>query len=178
MPLFLAEEEQGGASGRSVRRRPRRLAAVGGREPEPGDVADRTLSVLVVEDDPAMRMVCTFNLEAEGMRVLAATTGVEAVELARREQPDLVLLDVMLPDLGGFEVAERLHGLPIVFVSARASEKDLEQGRRAGGIDYVTKPFDPIALASRLREDLEALRKGGSASQVWESRFGTRSDDD
>ena len=119
-----------------------------------------------------MRLVCTVNLEAAGFDVAAATTGSEGVELAASHHPDLVLLDVMLPDLGGFEVAERLGDVPIVFLSARASMEDLERGRLVGAIDYVTKPFDPISLPIRLREDLELLRDGG-AEQVWRSRFGS-----
>jgi DNA-binding response OmpR family regulator len=133
---------------------------------------DRPLTVLLVEDDPAMRMVCQVNLESEGFHVLAAERAMEALTLAESERPDVVLLDVMLPDLGGFEVAARLPGLPVVFLSARGSEHDLEQGRRAGAIDYVMKPFDPVELASRLRADLDALARTGSPEEVWEMRFG------
>ncbi len=165
---LLGVDEQSAGSGELCRQRHRHLNRVGGTSPR----ADgRTESVLLVEDDPAMRLVCTYNLEADGFHVLTATTGREALDLAAREEPDLVLLDVMLPDLGGFEVAERLRDLPIVFLSARAAEADLERGRAAGAIDYVTKPFDPVALPSRLREDLEELRRGG-VHRVWTLRFG------
>jgi DNA-binding response OmpR family regulator len=87
------------------------------------------------------------------------------------------LLDVMLPDLGGFEVAEALRAdeatrdVPLVFVSARTSPTDLARGRAVGAIDYVTKPFDPVGLADRLREDLEELGRAGAES-VRELRFG------
>jgi DNA-binding response OmpR family regulator len=133
--------------------------------------------VLLVEDDPAMRLLCTVNLELSGFTVAAAKDGAEGVERARAEAFDLVLLDVMLPDLGGFEVAERLRadartrGLPIVFLSARGSELDIERGRVAGGIDYVVKPFDPLALPQRLREDLDEHSRTG-ATGVWRLRFG------
>jgi two-component system OmpR family response regulator len=120
-----------------------------------------------------MRQLVTVNLELSGFRVVAAATGEEGLALATREGPDVVLLDVMLPDLGGFEVAERLPDVPIVFVSARTSESDLERGREVGAIDYVTKPFDPIALADRLREDLEELGRGGP-ERVWRLRFGSK----
>ena len=119
-----------------------------------------------------MQLLVAFNLEAAGFRVVVAKTGNEGIELAAVEKPDVVLLDVMLPDLGGFEVAEQLRAVPIVFMSARASESDLERGRGVGAIDYVTKPFDPVVLADRLREDLEELKRGGGAEQVWRMRHG------
>jgi two-component system phosphate regulon response regulator PhoB len=166
-PLFAGEDrdrEEPAEPGQS-----RHLSVVGG---DPRAARDRALTVLLVEDDPAMRLVCTYNLEAAGFRVVTASDGRQGVELAEAEKPDLVLLDVMLPDLGGFEVAQRLRAVPIVFLSARASEADLERGRAAGAIDYVTKPFDPVALPDRLREDLDELRKGGGAERVWTMRFG------
>jgi DNA-binding response OmpR family regulator len=85
----------------------------------------------------------------------------------------------MLPDLGGFEVAEELRrdartaGVPIVFLSARGSELDIERGRSAGGIDYVVKPFDPLVLPQRIREDLDEHSRTGAAG-VWRLRFGPR----
>jgi DNA-binding response OmpR family regulator len=147
------------------------LRSVGGTER--GDVPAAGLSALLVEDDPAMRLICVINLEAAGFRVTVATTGEEALALVAREQPDVVLLDVMLPDLGGFDVAERLPKIPIVFLSARGSGADLARGRAAGAIDYVTKPFDPIGLPERVREDLEELERTGSAEGVWTLRFGS-----
>jgi len=150
---------------------PRRLSAVAGGRPS-GE-SSRVLSVLVVEDDPSMRLLVTVNLELAGFRVTAAATGAEGLELAENEKPDVILLDVMLPDLGGFEVAERLPETPIVFMSARTSESDLERGRGVGAIDYVTKPFDPMALPDRLREDLEEFERGG-AERVRVLRFGPK----
>ena len=132
---------------------------------------------LVVEDDPAMQMLVAFNLRLAGFDVTTASTGREALERAPEQRFDVILLDVMLPDLGGFEVAEELRAaeptrdVPLVFVSARTSPADLARGRAAGAIDYVTKPFDPVRLADRLREDLDELARG-SADDVWELRFG------
>lgn len=166
-PLFAGEDREDDGPGEPAP--PRHLSVVGAKA---GAARDRPLSVLLVEDDPAMRLVCTYNLEASGFRVISASSGRQGVELAEAEKPDLVLLDVMLPDLGGFEVAQRLRAVPIVFLSARASEADLERGRLAGAIDYVTKPFDPVGLPDRLREDLDELRKGGGAERVWTMRFG------
>jgi len=169
-PAFLAEEGSSGRSAQSGGRPARRLAAV--RDAAPSEPAADVLTVLLVEDDAAMQLVVSVNLEAAGFRVVPATTGGEAVALAGSARPDVVLLDVMLPDLGGFEVAERLAGLPIVFMSARVSATDLERGRQLGAIDYVTKPFDPLLLPARLREDLEELKRRGRADRVWELRFG------
>lgn len=169
-PLFLAEEERGGSF--SPKARPaRRLPAVDGATS--GEASHRVLTVLLVEDDPAMRLLVAYNLEAAGFRVAGATTGEEGLRLATSERPDIALLDVMLPDLGGFDLAERLRPLPVVFVSARAAEADIERARRAGAIDYVAKPFDPVALPARLREDLAELDRNG-AQRVWALRFGTK----
>jgi two-component system, OmpR family, alkaline phosphatase synthesis response regulator PhoP len=131
--------------------------------------------VLLVEDDASMAMLCRFNLELAGFEVVTADTGVEGLIKATSERFDLVLLDVMLPDLGGFEVAERLrgHSAPIVFMSARDAEDDVEQGRLAGAIDYVSKPFDPVDLPVRLRGDLEELERSGTDG-VWQLRFGPK----
>lgn len=168
-PLILGVDDEGGGSDPAEPNSPRHLHAVGGNA---GEAIGGPTVVLVVEDDPAMQLLVAFNLEAAGFRVVVATTGHEGIELAAAEKPDLVLLDVMLPDLGGFDVAEQLRAVPIVFMSARASGSDLERGRAAGAIDYVTKPFDPVALAGRLREDLEELKRSG-AEQVWHLRHGT-----
>jgi two-component system phosphate regulon response regulator PhoB len=133
--------------------------------------------VLVVEDDASMRLLCRFNLGVAGFDVVVAATGEEALAAAEAGRFDLVLLDVMLPDFSGIEVARRLRRgvgrarLPIVFVSARGSEEDLERGRVAGAIDYIVKPFDPVALPQRLRDDLEELGRTGAAG-VWRLRFG------
>jgi CheY-like chemotaxis protein len=167
-PLFLAGEEHD--STEPVRVRARHLSPIGD---EPGGSTKAALSVLLVDDDPAMRLLCTFNLEAAGFRVAEATSGTEAIELAAHEHFDVVLLDVMLPDLGGIEVAARLRGVPIVFLSARVAEDDLERGRRAGAIDYITKPFDPVALPARLQEDLAELGRSGPDG-VWVLRHGRR----
>lgn len=148
----------------------RHLAPVGDT-PE-GRWEDRVISVVVVEDDPAMRLLVQFNLETAGFRVALAETGSQGLEAVAAEEPDLVLLDVMLPDIGGFDLAGRLGDVPIVFMSARASAADFARGRAVGAIDYVSKPFDPVVLPDRLREDLIELERSGSATHVWTLRFG------
>jgi len=138
------------------------------------------LRVLLVEDEPSMRLLCTFNLELGGFEVTSVETGAEGLARASEGGFDLLLLDVMLPDLGGFEVAQRLREsaeapcTPVVFLSARGSETDLARGRAAGAIDYVVKPFDPVALPHRLRDDLAELARSG-ADAVRRRRFGGRS---
>lgn len=144
-----------------------------------GHAATTRLRVLLVEDEASMRMLCSFNLELAGFEVVSVGTGAEGLARATEEGFDLVLLDVMLPDLGGFEVAKQLRervsglGTPVVFLSARGSEEDIALGRAAGAIDYVVKPFDPVALPQRLREDLAELGRSG-AEAVRRRRFGAR----
>ena len=123
-------------------------------------------TVLVIDDEAPIRLLCRVNLEAEEMTVLEAANGAEGLELARRERPDVILLDVMMPGLDGWQVAERLFDhedtaqIPIVFLTARAEFRDRARGLDLGGIDYVTKPFNPLELAELMRGLLERLRRG------------------
>jgi DNA-binding response OmpR family regulator len=169
-PLVLEFDGPSESSDRGPAPGGRRLVSVG--DPPEGRWEDRVISVVVVEDDPAMRLLVQFNLEAAGFRVTLAETGTQGLEAVASEQPDLVLLDVMLPDMGGFDIAQRLQAVPIVFMSARASAADFAHGREAGAIDYISKPFDPVALPDRLRQDLIELERSGSATHVWTLRFG------
>jgi DNA-binding response OmpR family regulator len=122
--------------------------------------------VLLVDDEPAMRAVCRMNLELEGFDVLEAAEGAEALRLALRERPDLVLLDVMMPAMDGYDVARRLQShpatstIPVVFMTALAATDDRRRGFDAGGVGYVVKPFDPVYLGETVRRTLERLRKG------------------
>ena len=117
--------------------------------------------VFVVDDDPAIRMMCRFNLVASGIEVVEATNGKEALELLSQEQVDLVLLDAMMPVADGWHVARELGGsVPIVFLTARAEDADRALAVELGAIGYITKPFDPVELASRLETILERLERG------------------
>jgi DNA-binding response OmpR family regulator len=122
--------------------------------------------VLVVDDDAPIRLLCRVNLEAEGMEVLEAEDGPGGLEKARSDRPDVVLLDVMLPKLDGWHVAEallddpRTDGIPIVFLTARAELRDQARGLEIGGIDYITKPFNPVELAKLIRKLLEGMERG------------------
>jgi DNA-binding response OmpR family regulator len=122
--------------------------------------------VLVIDDEAPIRLLCRVNLEAEGMDVLEAGDGPSGLETARSAEPDVILLDVMMPGLDGWRVAEELledertSGIPIVFLTARAEVRDRARGLDLGGIDYVTKPFNPIELAPLVEELLARVERG------------------
>jgi DNA-binding response OmpR family regulator len=122
--------------------------------------------VLVIDDEAPIRLLCRVNLEAEGMDVLEAADGPTGLEKARAETPDVVLLDVMMPGLDGWRVAEELlddprtESIPIVFLTARAELRDRARGIDLGGIDYVTKPFNPVELAPLVRALLARVARG------------------
>jgi two-component system, OmpR family, response regulator RpaB len=124
------------------------------------------IRVLVVDDEAPIRMLCRVNLEAEGMEVIEAADGRAGVEKAKEQQPDLILLGVMMPRLGGWGVAEELRDdqetrdIPIVFLTARSALTDRARGLDLGAVDYVTKPFDPTELAPRVRGLLARLERG------------------
>ena len=127
--------------------------------------------VLVVDDEAPIRLLCRVNLEAEKMEVLEAGDGPTGLEMARKEHPDVVLLDVMMPGLDGWRVAEELledpatSSIPIVFLTARAELRDRARGLDLGGLDYVTKPFNPLELAPLIR-DLIARVEGGEREEL------------
>jgi DNA-binding response OmpR family regulator len=122
--------------------------------------------VLVIDDEAPIRLLCRVNLEAEGMEVLEANDGPSGLEEARREKPDVILLDVMMPALDGWRVAEQLlddratEDIPIIFLTARAEFRDRARGLDIGGVDYVTKPFNPLELASLVRALLARIERG------------------
>ncbi|GAA4659769.1 response regulator transcription factor [Amycolatopsis dongchuanensis] len=110
--------------------------------------------LLVVDDEPTVRELLAATLRFAGFRVSTAATGAEAVASAAGSPPDLVLLDVMLPDLDGFEVVRRLrehHPVPVLFLTARDRQADKITGLSLGADDYVTKPFDLEELIARIR---------------------------
>jgi DNA-binding response OmpR family regulator len=124
------------------------------------------MKTLVIDDEAPIRLLCRVNLEAEGVEVLEAADGATGLEIAKREKPDAILLDVMMPGLDGWSVAERLlsaeetRAIPIIFLTARADLRDRVRGMDAGGLDYVTKPFNPVELASLVREVVDAVARG------------------
>ncbi|CAN5196072.1 N/A [soil metagenome] len=108
--------------------------------------------VMAVDDDHVIRGLLEVNLEMEGHEVITAVDGADALAKVKVDRPDLILLDVMMPNVNGWQVAETLKGdpetrhIPIVFLSARAMEADVRKGTDLGVQAYVTKPFDPIDL--------------------------------
>jgi DNA-binding response OmpR family regulator len=122
--------------------------------------------VLLVDDEQAIRTICRVNLEGDGLAVTEASDGGEALEEITRKQPSLVLLDVMMPSVDGWTVAERLGAdddtreIPVVFLSARAADEDRLRAQELGAVGYVVKPFDPIELAAIVREVLERIARG------------------
>src|SRR5213078_3110854 len=109
--------------------------------------------VLVIDDEAPIRLLCRVNLEAEKMDVIEAADGPSGVEKAQAEEPDVILLDVMMPELDGWRVAEQLledgrtAGIPSIFLTARAEFRDRARGLDIGGVDYITEPFNPLELA-------------------------------
>ncbi|MEU8348568.1 MULTISPECIES: response regulator transcription factor [Streptomyces] len=127
-----------------------------------------TRRILVVDDEPKIRMTLRGYLEADGFEVLEAPDGPSALAAVARERPDLVVLDVMLPGLDGFEVLRRIRAagqVPVILLTARAEEVDRVIGFTAGSDDYVTKPFSPRELALRARA---VLRRAEGAEQAEE----------
>src|SRR3954471_15208934 len=122
--------------------------------------------VLVIDDEAPIRLLCRVNLEAEGMHVTEAPDGATGLDLARQNPPDVILLDVMMPGLDGWRVAEELlesentNRIPIIFLTARAEFRDRARGLDIGGVDYVTKPFNPLELATNVRDLLARIEHG------------------
>jgi two-component system, OmpR family, response regulator MtrA len=121
--------------------------------------------VLLVEDDASIRESTSLGLERAGFRVTTAADGAEAVDRFRRDRFDLVVLDLMLPELDGFEVCRRLRGesrVPILMLTARTDATDVVAGLELGADDYVTKPFDLPILVARARALVRRSLGGGS----------------
>ena len=113
--------------------------------------------ILIVEDDTVISDIIAYNLNKEGFRSLTAADGETGLSLARSEEPDLILLDVMLPGVNGFEVCRRVRetsAVPIIMLTAREGEDDKVEGLELGADDYITKPFQMRELISRVRANL------------------------
>lgn len=130
-----------------------------------GVIVDMKHTLLIIEDDVDTSQMLRVYFEAQGYRVVTALTGRDGIEKSRSESPDLVLLDVRLPDVEGFEVGQQLQEdvrtsrLPVIFVTERRGRDDRIAGLKLGAIDYITKPFDVQELRLRIRN---ALRRAGS----------------
>src|SRR3954464_13236943 len=118
-------------------------------------------TILVVDDDAHIREVVQYTLERDGHAVVSAKNGVEALDRAADGAIDLVLLDILMPELDGLAVCRRLRAqraIPIIFLSSRGEEVDRILGLELGGDDYLTKPFSPRELATRVKAVLRRAR--------------------
>lgn len=117
--------------------------------------------ILVVDDEPDVASLLTLMLKSQGYNIISAGDGQEALEKARGENPDLILLDIMLPRLDGYKVArmlkfdENFSHIPIIMLTAKIQERDKQMGMETGANDYVTKPFDTAALLGKIKDLLE-----------------------
>ncbi len=124
-------------------------------------------TILVVDDEPRMVEFITMNLELEGFRVVRAANGYEALEKAARDMPDLVILDIMMPHMDGFDTLKSLREtsqVPVIFLSAKGEESDRIRGLDLGADDYITKPFSTRELVSRMKAVLRRTEPAISTS--------------
>ena len=123
-----------------------------------GVAVDSAVRVLVVDDDPVILRLLQVNFEMEGYEVMTAADGVKGLQAARDERPDVIISDVMMPHMNGLELVAALGAdavtgaIPVILLSARAQETDVNDGLHAGADDYVTKPFDPLELIERVQQ--------------------------
>jgi DNA-binding response OmpR family regulator len=125
----------------------------------------QTKKVLVAEDEPDIRGLISFSLEFAGFQVVQAVNGEEAVSKALEEEPDIILLDVRMPRMTGYEACKELKGhestrhIPIIFLSARGQETEIKHGLDLGAEEYILKPFAPDELYRRVEAVLERLER-------------------
>jgi two-component system alkaline phosphatase synthesis response regulator PhoP len=118
------------------------------------------MRILIAEDERDIRELIAFSLRYGGYEVLEATNGTEAVEVARNEAPDLILMDVRMPKMTGYEACQKLRdipetaNIPVVFLSAKGQEAEIQQGLKAGAMEYILKPFAPDELVKRVGQIL------------------------
>ncbi|NIR66290.1 MAG: response regulator, partial [Aliifodinibius sp.] len=128
---------------------------------------NKRYTILVVDDEKRMVRFIRLNLETDGFQVITAYNGMQALDQVRTQLPDLVLLDVMMPDLDGFEVLRRIReasSVPVIMLTAKGEEDDRVLGLEIGADDYITKPFSPRELVSRVRAVLRRVAASGEDS--------------
>jgi two-component system alkaline phosphatase synthesis response regulator PhoP len=136
-------------------------------------------NILVAEDEPDISNLIALTLKFGGLEVISTSNGVDAVSHAQEDDPDLIILDVRMPRMSGYEACRRLKadestaGIPIVFLSARGQENEVKAGLAAGGVDYILKPFAPDELIERVKELLNTHAPEAVASPAGE-RSGAR----
>lgn len=121
--------------------------------------------ILIAEDDADIRGLLKLYLEGEGFRVLEADNGARALDLARAQAPDMAILDIMMPQLNGFELTRALRkfsDIPILILSAKSQDNDKILGLNLGADDYITKPFNPVEIVARVKAQLRRASRSGS----------------
>ena len=122
----------------------------------------RDISILIVDDEPRIRDFVSMNLELEHYRVIEACNGLEALEQLRENLPDLIVMDVMMPEMDGFETLRHIRevsNIPVIMLTVRQNDQDKIHGLDLGADDYIAKPFNPGELLSRIRALLRVKRK-------------------
>ncbi|GAA4275401.1 response regulator transcription factor [Aquimarina mytili] len=132
----------------------------------------KDITILLVDDEPDILEIVGYNLTAEGYNVLTAENGVEAVKIAKKKNPQLIILDVMMPEMDGIEACEQIRKLPdlkdtiITFLTARGEDYSQLAGFDAGADDYITKPIRPKVLVSKVKALLRRLKEEDSSDNV------------
>jgi len=122
--------------------------------------------IMIAEDEPDIRDLIAFTLRFAGHEVIAVANGLEALLSTAQEMPDMVILDVRMPQMTGYEACRRIKAdlatkdIPVIFLSAKGQESEIREGFEAGAYEYLLKPFGPDELAKRIRELLQELGKG------------------
>ena len=136
---------------------------------------DRT--ILIIEDEQKINDILAFSLGKDGYKTLSAFDGVKGLEMALKENPDLILLDVMLPGMDGFEVCRKVREksqVPIIMLTAREDEVNKVLGLELGADDYITKPFNPLEVVARIKTQLRRYRKYNSGEQPTAQEYDIR----
>ena len=134
-------------------------------------------TVLITEDEADIRQLISFNLERESMETLLAKDRIEAIEIAQEKEPDLIVLDIMLPKLDGFAVFKELRqdsrtrDIPVIMLTAKAQLDDVVTGLEMGADDYLTKPFSPRELVLRVKSLLRRIKTTTSKSTITSGKF-------
>lgn len=132
--------------------------------------------ILIVEDDLPTVELLKFTLQSEGFETAVVYEGISALRAVEKEKPDLILLDVMIPGVDGFEVCQllkhnvKLMHIPVIMVTAKVRKEDRMMGFEKGADDYISKPFDPIELASRVKKLIADRQAGGGVGGVGAKR--------
>lgn len=137
---------------------------------------NKDICILLVDDEPDILEILDYNLSAEGYKIITAENGAEAIKLTKKKKPQLIILDVMMPEMDGMEACEQIRKIPgqentiITFLTARGEDYSQMAGFEAGADDYITKPIKPKVLVSKINALLRRLKSDGEKEQI--SKFG------